>query len=374
MNMKKISTLTFLFSLGLPLFAQAQVTTPTTDSEIAAQVNTTKDLTDRLLRKLDARETNAKVNVTDYLAFKKDFQQKVETALTKFEGELKSDVLPRVAVYLDRYNTIATSTEYPADQKKLTLDEQKSLINAQMDKISTIYQKDLNELYATVAGVPDHFYLKFTAAKDAPDSGCRFSNELRKDQSITVGKGELYAVSLDGQEYLLHQYCGAIEDKGFSAIHEYPSPSVMRDDASLSFFQFGSEEGGEDLYANVIPLHPFSRKRWERFYRTRLFQEATYPLFRKSCQSQLCFSFVSSELTLFLTGVAQSIDRELVFKLADETTISLKPLLKFAQKYSDYGSEQVVYNFDDSVIFNQLKETEYPADYNTLPYDTGAAQ
>jgi hypothetical protein len=382
--MKNYLFLTILLSAS----AHAQVTTPTEDA-IAAQINTTKDLTDRLLRKLDQPETTTPVNIVDYRNFKKKFQAKIEIALTQYEGELKNDVFKRVSVYLDRYNAIATSKEYSEDQKQAILGQQRELIQNHLGEVSAIYQADLQKLYDLEGGVADHLDAKFISVSDNDDLGCYFAKHMKNVHKNDVGVLQILVVDGNGASAVVQKDCvikttrdleidqfgDRASKDGFLKLGDYAGTQKISDDGLDSS---GDNYYGDDkkftysAYDGYFFVPKDNLKSAENDFAKTAFQSVTYPEWRKVCESQLCFSFVASEISLYLTTIGDSIDRDLEFKLADGNVVKLTGLRRFITKNPNDQTDD--FEFADTMLARQLSSIEYPADYKTLNYDTGAAQ
>lgn len=338
-------------TLALLAANSAYATTPTptpvpsgagaTQSEIGAHVNVIRDTIEDAIRKMDERKGETDFKMKDYWAQLPGFKKQVALAMDEFRQEMgneKSGILGRIALVMNRYNSIYASNSFSPEQKTILLKGAYDYITEQMKGIQTEYESAIQRAIMKVYG-----NLPVSIAIEVLESYTTDKNEAEKFKSKNCSTKKRYF-----QNYYV----------GYSNIG-YDGKSL--DTYGFCLYRFRWSDGRtlyeysdskENSYQNI---QGYSNKLYDLpAYKVTLvesYKKYFYPLVAKGCKSEICVGMRSGDLVFAHTLLHSSINRDLVFKLASGDVVRLISMKKV----------------DVNFVNQMLSTSEYPV---KLPFDT----
>lgn len=327
--------------------AQAQSIAQTT-SEINAQATITRGAIDNVLTRMNEQRPSSQFRATDYHAQNKDFQNRIQKALVKFEDTLTKDIFAKAAFWMDQYNSVYQSTEFSAEQKRILLEQRAVNLKNQFETLSAEYQKAINEVYKLVPGTD----MKIVTSKAKTKQMCRESDSDGFEVYLTSGgkvisqraKVSFSTFDEGGTDYVSAVVNGIVVSDGYHG----PNVSLWGYSRIDGTECKGSRyKDGRRIEVNGQEFITGFAKHFEYLHSSAY--RATYPAIKGSCRSSICVGLRSGDMVNLLTQISTKLDRSISMKLASGEQVVLK------------GSRT-----DLTKIQGMLARTDYP---ETLPFD-----
>lgn len=381
-------------TLALLAANTAYATTPTptpqsgggTQSEIGAHINVVKDSIEDSLRKLESRNIDMKFNSRDYWAQLPAFKRNVALSVDEFMREMgneRSGLLGRLALSMNRFNSIYHSKSFSAEQKEILLQSAKLHVMSEVDTVQLQYQSRVKDtLMKATGGLPLFFDTIITPVnKKSNEMNCSVNPKRSKSihnvfyrafDSVNNLKRVLFETCAFLDDGILYSHYDTDAKKPvnpitFSNFHEQGLRHGHRvniisgvwkgrsgtiaglSGSHVDVREYSWENSYMSAYGNEVVSHEATQLK-KAFY-SRFYEKTIFPILSQGCiESTLCISLRSGDLYYSLGLLNDSINRNVEVKLADGTPIVLKKV-----------------PIDLKYILTQIERVDYPV---SLPFES----
>lgn len=282
MKNKMLSILLLILTFPTP-FSNAQ-SVKESGSGLSAEINLIQNSVDQYIRQLqDRAELNTIEAPEDYLAQLQEFNTNVTNALGIFQAKLmdeESGILRKFVPLISKYNRIASDNEIDSTDRNAMLDQTKTQLINQAQKLSTDYFHALNTLF----------------------------NSLFDGAPIQLAFGN-------------------------GSIHHLLIARIDLRKIDIVFFDGSTQSVNDGIIKKMKQNHRHSLDKVSREY---LFQNYYYYLIKGSCKSETCVNARAGDYAALIRFFAQKLYQPITVFYDDTSTnkVQLTPLEHKAMNYT----------------------------------------
>lgn len=139
---------------NLPQTTNPPPTVKSVDEALNGQLGVTSDALTQILNEIKNAKSNASpISNADFVAAANEFNARAEKAMADFEIYMEKDLLTKVKFYLDRLESIRSSTMYTPEQKVALINDTRYGVQIEFYNLAKTYRAELYKLLTL--GLPD---------------------------------------------------------------------------------------------------------------------------------------------------------------------------------------------------------------------------
>lgn len=325
--MKKL--LLLIFVLSFSSFAQESGT-------IEDQISMTRNQIDRFLQNMQDRTSEQVVSSKEYDLWSADFVKKTETALAKFEEEMKHKVFGLLKPKVTRHYAIYNNKDMDSKRKE-------TLLKASIDEIKSILPM-VNEQYKTILKNLFYFHVKSIVPTDYKLISNKRSHRNKKYR-------------FDKVLINFYSYSGALNYSSQFLARKYQDSGqrfdfILKNGCHIDFKRtkkdFRKIWNNHDCYRNGVSLV-------YNFVNQVSFEKVFKPLI-KGCSVKICVALKMSEIMFYLSSIESDFSKKITFnlpkaKLNSSETVEINPP-----------------KFDIKGIRKMFQRNDYPEEIQNWPF------